>query len=69
MLMLSFLSVISVFLKKLCHNFCLSLINREANPSPTSKTILAGTFSKRIDLSHLSIFFILMSYFWLQEHN
>lgn len=69
MLMLSFRSVKSILLKKLCHNFHLSLINREANPSPTGKTITAGIFSKRIPLSHLLVFFILMSYFWLQAYN
>lgn len=69
MLMLSFRSVKSILLKKLCHNFRLSLINREANPSPTGNTITAGIFSKRIPLSHLLIFFILMRYFWLHAHN
>lgn len=67
--MLSFLSVISIFLKKLCHDFHHCLTNREANPSPAGKSITAGIFSKRTHLSHLFIFFILMSYFWLQAHN
>lgn len=53
----------------LCHIFQFSIINREASSPPTGKTIAAGIFSKRIHLSHLVIFFIFMSSFWLHPHN
>lgn len=66
----AFFSISHIYIsKKLYHNFHLSFINKESNPSPNGKTITAGIFSKRIHLSHLFIFFILMSYFWLQAHN
>lgn len=52
-----------------CHIFHFSLINREANSPATGKTITAGTFSKRIHLSHLFVFFTFMICFWLQPHN